>query len=110
VEDRVADSYQVREGAGSSKTTHDHLRQAPLSLWKKLPAFNTDFVERFTEGIYGHWTAGEPLEYIRHAYIDEKRPMPAAHGPAIFRGTGGFIFSIGRLPIFRRGERILSNR
>jgi|TARA_Y100000588_G_scaffold376717_1_gene454885 hypothetical protein len=90
VEDRVADSYQLREGAGSSKTTHDHLRQAPLWLWEKLHAFNPDCVERFAEGIDGHWTAGEPLEYIRHAYIDEKRPYVRGARSCDFPRHGGF--------------------
>ena len=90
LEDRVADSYQLREGARPSKTTHDHLRQAPLWLWEKLYAFNPPCVARFAEGINGHWTEGEPLEYIRHAYIDEKRPYARGVRSCDFPRHGGF--------------------
>ena len=93
VEDRVADSYQLRDTGRLSKTTHDHLRQAPLWLWEKLYEFSPTCVERFAEGINGHWTEGEPLEYIRHAYIDEKRPYVRGTRSCDFpRHSGFYIF------------------
>lgn len=90
LEDRVADSYRLRDPNRPSKTTHDHLRQAPLWLWEKLWAFNPKAVERFAEGINGHWTAGEPLEYIRHAYIMEKQPYARGNRSCDFPRHGGF--------------------
>lgn len=89
-EDRIADSYQLRDPSRPSKTTHDHLRQTPLWLWEKLWAFNPTCVERFAEGIDGHWTAGEPLEYIRHAYIMEKQPYARGNRSCDFPRHGGF--------------------
>ena len=93
VEDRVADSYQLRDGGRESMVTHDHLRQAPLWLWEKLWDYNARCVERFAEGIDGHWTEGEPLEYIRHAYIMEKRPYNRGKRSCDFpRHSGFYIF------------------
>ena len=90
LEDRVADSYVLRGGDRPSKTTHDHLRQAPLWLWEKLSQFNPECVARFAEGINGHWTEGEPLEYIRHAYIEEKHPYARGQRSCDFPRHGGF--------------------
>lgn len=90
IEDGVADSYVLRDPNRQSKTTHDHLRQAPLWLWDKLYQFNPACVERFAEGIHGHWTEGEPLEYIRHAYIMEKKPYARGKRSCDFPRHGGF--------------------
>ena len=90
VEDRVADSYQLRDPKRAKQTTHDHLRQAPLWLWEKLHGFNPICVTRFAEGLNGHWTEGEPLEYIRHAYIEEIRPYAQGQRSFDFPRHGGF--------------------
>jgi len=90
IEDRVADSYQLRGNGRQSQTTHDHLRQAPLWLWEKIWAYHPQAVEQFAQGIHGHWTEGEPLEYIRHAYIMEKRPYSRGNRSCDFPRHGGF--------------------
>jgi len=69
-DDRVGNSYLLRDPGRASRATHDHLRQAPVWLWEKLYGLNPRCVERFAEGLDYHWTAGEPPEYIRHAYIE----------------------------------------
>jgi len=93
VEDRVANSYLLRDASRPSKTTHDHLRQAPLWLWEKLWAFNPQCVEQFASGLNGHWTEGEPLEYIRHAYIEEVQPYARGNRSCDFpRHSGFYIF------------------
>jgi hypothetical protein len=89
-EDRVGDSYQLRNDGRQSQTTHDHLRQAPLWLWEKIWAYHPKAVEQFAEGINGHWTEGEPLEYIRHAYIMEKRSYVRGKRSCDFPRHGGF--------------------
>ena len=90
IEDRVADSYQLRGNGRQSQMTHDHLRQAPLWLWEKIWAYHPQAVEQFAQGIHGHWTEGEPLEYIRHAYIMEKRPYSRGNRSCDFPRHGGF--------------------
>lgn len=90
VEDRVANSYLLRDASRPSKTTHDHLRQAPLWLWEKLWGFNPQCVEQFAAGLNGHWTQGEPLEYIRHAYIEEAQPYARGNRSCDFPRHGGF--------------------
>ena len=69
---------------------HDHLRQAPVWLWEKLYEYNPGCVERFAEGLNGHWTEGEPLEYIRHAYIEKKVLYERGARSCDFPRHGGF--------------------
>ena len=88
--DAVGNSYLLRDPASNPSVTHDHLRQTPLWLWEKLQAFHPSCVERFAEGLNGHWTQGEPQEYIRHAYIMEKRPYQRGHRSCDFPRHGGF--------------------
>jgi hypothetical protein len=105
LEDRVADSYQLRNQNRPSKTTHDHLRQAPLWLWEKLWDFNPKSVERFAEGIDGHWTEGEPVEYIRHAYIMEKHPYARGQRSCDFPRHGGFYIFDWAFAYARTGRK-----
>ena len=90
VSDRPENSYLLRGDGREPPLTHDHLRQAPVWLWEKLRAFNPGCVERFAEGLNGHWTEGEPLEYIRHAYIAESRPYARGNRSCDFPRHGGF--------------------
>ena len=93
VADGVGDSYLLRNPNRQRRVTHDHLRQAPLWLLEKLHAFNPACIERFAEGLNGHWTEGEPLEYIRHAYIEENRPYARGARSCDFpRHSGFYIF------------------
>ena len=74
---------------------HDHLRQAPLWLWEKLYEYNPRCVERFAEGLDYHWKDGEPLEYTRHAPINEmKRPGRNGRACDFPRHSGFYIFDI----------------
>lgn len=88
VEDCVGNSHENRQR--SSPATHDHLRQAPLWLLEKLYALRPASVVQFGEGLDGHWTEGEPEEYIRHAYIEEHRPYPRSDRSCDFPRHGGF--------------------
>ena len=90
VDDAVGNSYLLRDPEANPPVTHDHLRQAPLWLWEKLLDFNPTCITRFSEGLNGHWTEGEPLEYIRHAYIMEKRPYRRGARSCDFPRHGGF--------------------
>ena len=90
VDDCAGNSYLLRGDGRKPPITHDHLRQVPLWLWEKLWAFNPRCVERFAEGLNGHWTEGEPLEYIRHAYIEEKRSYARGKRSCDFPRHGGF--------------------
>ncbi len=113
VEDRVGNSAESR--GRTTPSTHDHLRQAPLWLLEKLYGFKPDSVVRFGEGLDGHWTEGEPDEYIRHAYIEEKRPYPRGDRSCDFpRHSGFYIFDwaflygkTGREDFASRIERML---
>lgn len=89
VDDCVGNSYLLRGDGRKPPITHDHLRQAPVWLWEKLWTLNPNCVERFAEGLNGHWTEGEPLEYIRHAYIEEKRPYARGKRSCDFPRHGG---------------------
>ena len=90
-EDRVGNSYALREGS-TTRTTHDHLRQAPLWLWEKLWSLNPRCVERFAEGLDFHWKTGEPSEYTRHAYIEvREHPTHAARACDFPRHSGFYV-------------------
>ena len=90
LDDGVGNSYSLPHPERNLPVTHDHLRQAPLWLWEKLQESNPKCVERFAEGLDGHWTEGEPLEYCRHAYIMEKCPYQRYHRSCDFPRHGGF--------------------
>jgi hypothetical protein len=73
---RIGNSYALRGPESSTSTTHDHLRQAPVWFWEKLWRLNPRAVERFAEGLEYHWKRdehGKPVEYIRHAAVEERR-------------------------------------
>ncbi|MBD3293295.1 MAG: hypothetical protein GF393_10245 [Armatimonadia bacterium] len=75
------------------KAIHDHLHQAPVWLWQRLWEADPGCVERFAEGLDNHWTetsAGEPLEYIRHAYISKVAHHPRGTRSCDFPRHGGF--------------------
>ena len=88
--DQAGNSRQNLNPDQEASLIHDHLRQAPVWLWEKLYEYNPRCVERFAEGLNGHWTEGEPLEYIRHAYIDKKVPMGRGGRSCDFPRHGGF--------------------
>ncbi len=93
VEDRVGNSYALTGRDKLPPATHDHLRQAPLWLWKKLRQFNPGCVERFAEGLDFHWQEGERKEYIRHARIEERvHPTPGGRSCDFPRHGGFYIF------------------
>ena len=89
VEDRVGNGY-VDSAGRTHPPIHDHLRQAPLWLWRRLDAINPDCVQRFAHGLDNHWTEGEPREYIRHAIIDARRHHPRGARSCDFPRHGGF--------------------
>ena len=88
-EDRIGNSYALREGS-TTRTTHDHLRQAPLWLWEKLWSLNPRAVERFAEGLDFHWKTGEPSEYTRHASIEVREHPTYAPRACDFPRHSGF--------------------
>jgi hypothetical protein len=67
--DRPGFSHEVSRGYKHDNAIHDHLRQAPLWLWEKLYEYNPRCVERFAEGLNGHWSLPDRKEYIRHAFM-----------------------------------------
>jgi hypothetical protein len=91
VDDAVGNSYLIGNPEREMPVTHDHLRQAPVWLWEKLQKLNPSCVERFAEGLNGHWTEGRPLEYCRHAYIEERRPYHRYDRSCDFPRHGGFF-------------------
>ena len=91
LEDRPANSYLLRAADGSNPNlTHDHLRAVPLWLWQKLSDASPWCIERFGEGLDNHWVDIEPLEYIRHARIDEVERHPAGKRSCDFPRHSGF--------------------
>lgn len=90
---KIGNSYALRGPENKAHTTHDHLRQAPVWFWEKLWTLNPRAVERFAAGLEYHWKRnerGEPVEYIRHAAIEERR-YPEWGGRACdFPRHGGF--------------------
>lgn len=113
VEDRVGNSSDWR--GSTSPSTHDHLRQAPQWLLNQLYVFEPQSVIRFGEGLDGHWTDGEPEEYVRHAYIEDNRAYPRGDRSCDFpRHSGFYIFDwaflyakTGREDFSARLERML---
>ena len=93
VEDRPGNSYQARDPSRKADLTHDHLRAIPLWMWQKLYDINPSCVSRFSEGLDHHWVDIEPVEYIRHAYIDRKVRHPVGNRSCDFpRHSGFYIF------------------
>lgn len=89
-ENRVGSGRELSDPAGKGDAIHDHLRQAPLWLWEKLQAFGPECVQRFGQGLDGHWTEGEPLEYIRHAHIEVVKHHGRGARSCDFPRHGGF--------------------
>jgi hypothetical protein len=92
---RTGNSYRLRGTNGATRTTHDHLRQAPAWFWEKLWHHNPGAVERFAAGLEYHWKRradGEPVEYIRHAAIEERvyPPLDLDRRACDFPRHGGF--------------------
>jgi len=93
LEDRVGNSFLLLNTDIKHPATHDHLRLAPLWLWKKLYEYNPRCVERFGEGLDYHWQEGEPPEYLRHASIEEKvHPVRGERACDFPRHSGFYIF------------------
>ena len=91
IEERVGCS----RNPASSAAIHDHLRQVPLWLWEKLNTFNPTCVQRFADGLAYHWTAGDGLEYIRHANIDTKTRLARGDRACDFpRHSGFYVFDL----------------
>ncbi|MBK35193.1 MAG: hypothetical protein CME26_06640 [Gemmatimonadetes bacterium] len=108
VEDRVGNSNEIR--GSESPSTHDHLRQAPLWLLEKLYGFRPESLIRFGEGLDGHWTEGEPEEYIRHAYIEEDRPYPRSDRSCDFPRHGGFYIFDWAFLLAKTGRQDFADR
>jgi hypothetical protein len=90
---RIGNSYELRGPDNTARTTHDHLRQAPVWFWQKLWGYKPAAVERFAEGLEFHWKrgpGGEPLEYIRHAAVEERVYPPWGGRACDFPRHGGF--------------------
>lgn len=92
-EGRPGNSFDLTGRADSPPLIHDHLRSIPLWLWEKLQAHNPRCVERFGEGLDNHWVDVEPLEYIRHAYVDRvSRQTPGRTSCDFPRHSGFYIW------------------
>lgn len=105
LDDGVGNSYLLLDREDEFSVTHDHLRQAPLWLWEELQKHNPRCVKRFAEGLKGHWTEGEPLEYIRHAYIMERRPYQRYPRSCDFPRHGGFYILDWGFAYLQTGRR-----
>ncbi|MAE65050.1 MAG: hypothetical protein CMJ18_12340 [Phycisphaeraceae bacterium] len=78
---------------------HDHLRGAPKWLWSRLAALNADGVRRHALGLDWHLKDGLPLEYSRHAYVDEPTRPPRLTGAGdsscdFPRHCGFYVFDV----------------
>ena len=106
-EQKIGNSYALRGPENQATTTHDHLRQAPVWFWERLWELNPRAVERFAEGLEFHWKldeAGAPIEYIRHAAVEERR-YPKWGGRACdFPRHGGF-YLVDLACAYRRTRR-----
>lgn len=49
---------------------HDHLRQAPPWFWEKVGKISPGVLQRFADGLDGHWVTEDRDEYNRHGGID----------------------------------------
>ncbi len=76
--DRVGSSHDLT-AENQYPRIHDHLRQAPAWLWRKLNGFNPACVRRFAIGLDWHLKAGDPPEYSRHACLDAGDPDLPPH-------------------------------
>jgi hypothetical protein len=116
-EDRLGNSYALRDGGSPRFATHDHLRQAPLWLWEKLWSYNPRCVERFAAGLNYHWKLGEPSEYTRHAAIDAHEYPVHQPRSCDFPRHGGFYIldwafaqlRTGRPDFIQQIERMLDH-
>jgi len=104
-ENRVGSGRELSDPAGKGDAIHDHLRQAPLWLWEKLQGFNPECVQRFAEGLDGHWTEGEPLEYIRHAHIEVVKHHARGARSCDFPRHGGF-YILDWAFAYRQSEKV----
>ena len=102
--DAIGDSARQRDPQRQAAATHDHLRAVPGWLWDKLAEFNPGCLQTFAEGLDGHWTEGEPPEYIRHAFIEQCRHHPRGARSCDFPRHGGF-FIFDWACAWQRGER-----
>lgn len=104
-EDRVGDSLrQAFPDRQDLPVLHDHLRQAPLWLWKKLHTFHPRCVERFAEGLDFHWLGKEREEYIRHAAIDRREYLPRGKRSCDFPRHSGFYILDWAFAWFQTGR------
>lgn len=67
---RAGNSMADASGDPSYPIIHDHLRAAPLWLWRKLDDLNPECVQRFAHGLDYHFKIGEPDEYSRHTCLE----------------------------------------
>ena len=113
-DDGVGNSYLLRDNPGNPAVTHDHLRQAPLWLWEKIYAIDSECVYRFGEGLDGHWTEGDPREieeeYIRHAYIEDRLPYKRGARSCDFPRHGGFYIFDWAFAYDRSGRKDFRDR
>ena len=89
--DCIGDSHRHHEPTRCGRAIHDHLRAAPVWLWDKLAGFNPDCLVKFAAGLDNHWTTGEPLEYIRHGFIETRQRHPRGARSCDFPRHGGFF-------------------
>ena len=102
--DGVGNSGRISRPDATGGATHDHLRQAPLWLWEKLDGFAPACVQSFAAGLDFHWVAGEPLEYIRHAPIEQRTHPSRAARSCDFPRHGGFYILDWAFAHSRSGE------
>lgn len=90
--DCVGDSHWHRDASRRGQAIHDHLRATPVWLWERLAQHNPACLESFAEGLDNHWTVGdEPVEYIRHGFIEQKLRHPRSARSCDFPRHGGFF-------------------
>jgi hypothetical protein len=114
VDDKVGNSYLLRDRPGNPPVTHDHLRQAPLWLWEKIHDVRPECVYRFGEGLDGHWSEGEPKEiaeeYIRHAYTEDPVPYQRGKRSCDFPRHGGFYIFDWAFAYLKSGRTEFADR
>lgn len=95
LEDRIGNGAAVARPGQSVPPIHDHLRQAPLWLWRALADRDAQCVARFAAGLDWHFKAGEPIEYSRHAFIDASGRQTREGTSCDFpRHSGFYIFDL----------------
>ena len=92
-DDKIGDSRLLNDPSAPNRAIHDHLRQVPLWLWRKLDQYHPQCVQDFADGLEFHFVEGSPREYIRHAHIEVAEHLVRGSRSCDFpRHSGFYIF------------------